>query len=302
VLLEGKILSILSPKNFASYGFRFQEEAPENMVNIWNVGWEKQTSPTYNWDGNKRKDNGTFVFQYTLSGCGAIDINGNSYILKENQAFLVAIPGSHRYFLPNHSKHWEFIYLTLYGKEAERTWNYMIQTLGPIIKFSAETLLIRLLFNLYQETVEQKIKDRFYASAKAYEFLMECYRFTKGISSTKEMPPSVSKAMMYIENNYNRPISLDDIASYTGLSRYYLVKQFNKTLHTTPGQYLNKTRIKKSIDLLRKTNLPLQDIAQQIGYDNDNYFNKVFRKMVGVSAGQFRTEKHSLPVDHIIMG
>jgi len=301
VLLEGKILTELLPTKFGSYGFRFQEESPETIANMWNVGWEKQTSSTYSWDGTKRKENGIFIFQYTLSGCGAIDIANNSYLVKEKQAFLVEVPGQHRYFLPTNAKSWEFIYLTLYGKEVEHVWNYMLQQLGPIIKIPTESTLIRLLFNIYQETMEQKIKDPFYASAKAYEFSMECYRFAKGLSLTKEMPLSISRAIMYMENNYNSPISLDDIALHAGLSRYYLIKQFSKTMNTTPGQYLNRIRIKKSIALLRKTDLPLKDIASQIGFDNDNYFNKVFRKMVGVAAGQFRIGKQSLPIDHIIM-
>lgn len=294
-------MSNLSSNKIGSYGFRFQEETLSTMVNIRSIGWDKQTSTTYNWDSTKRKETGIFIFQYTLSGFGMINLNGQSHPLKENHAFLVAIPGQHRYFLPASSKSWEFIYISLYGTEVERVWNYMIQELTPIIKIPSEKLLIRLLFNLYQETVEGSIKDPFYASAKAYEFLMECYRFAKDISPTKEVPRSISKAIMYIENNYRYPISLEDIAINADVSRYYLVKQFHKNMNTTPGQYVNKIRIKKAVELLRKTNLPLKDIAQQIGYDNDNYFNKVFRKIIGISAGQFRAGKESIPIDHIIL-
>ncbi|MEU2529569.1 helix-turn-helix transcriptional regulator, partial [Streptomyces sp. NPDC013087] len=60
-------------------------------------------------------------------------------------------------------------------------------------------------------------------------------------------------------------------------------------------------RIQKAVELLRSTRTPVTDIATQVGYANANYFNKVFRKAVGVSAGTFRESKDIVEIDHLIL-
>jgi YesN/AraC family two-component response regulator len=66
-------------------------------------------------------------------------------------------------------------------------------------------------------------------------------------------------------------------------------------------QYLTKIRIQKAAELLRSTSSSVSDIAALVGYANANYFNKVFRKAVGVSAGTFRHSKDVAGIDHLII-
>jgi YesN/AraC family two-component response regulator len=54
-------------------------------------------------------------------------------------------------------------------------------------------------------------------------------------------------------------------------------------------------------ELLRSSSLTVTEIAAHVGYANANYFNKVFRKAVGVSAGKFRDSKDFVEIDHLII-
>lgn len=280
--------------NYGTYGFRFQDEYPNDFANIFLLGREQKLSGTiYDWHGLRRKDFGPFscnyVFQYTLSGFGQLDIEGNSYSVKAGEAFIVEVPGNHRYYLPNNSDGWEYIFITLVGKKAAECWNFMKEQRGPVFKVPPNSKLIQTLLKLHQDTAKQQITDAYYASAKAYEFIMECYRFIKNVeTSNKECTLHITKALSFIHTHYNDPITLDEIAAVSGLSKYYFIKQFQNQLNMTPVQYLTKIRIQKAVELLRSTNLSITDIASQVGYENANYFNKVFHKLVGVSAGTFR--------------
>ncbi|MCC2684792.1 MAG: yesS [Paenibacillaceae bacterium] len=91
-----------------------------------------------------------------------------------------------------------------------------------------------------------------------------------------------------------------------GLATQFLMEpyQFSRLFHRTTGltamQYLTKVRLEKSMELLRNTDMTLQEIALATGYSYDNYFNKVFRKSTGLSPGQFRRGEASIPkMDHI---
>lgn len=290
-------------KDYGTYGFRFQEPFPNNVVNISVLGVEtKMLGEVYDWHGLKRRDVGTYVFQYTLSGLGRLDIGGNSYSLEAGDAFIVEIPSDHRYFLPKDSKGWEFVFITLVGKEAADCWRFMKEQSGPVLKIPPDSKLIQLLLKIYQDTYDQKITDAYYASAKAYEFIMECYRFTRNIEkASKGFSPQITKALSFIQTHYHEPLTLDEIAAISGFSRYYFIKQFQHQLNMTPVQYLTKIRLQKAAELLRSTSLTVTDIADQVGYANANYFNKVFRKAIGVSAGTFRSSKDFVEINHLII-
>jgi AraC-like DNA-binding protein len=102
-----------------------------------------------------------------------------------------------------------------------------------------------------------------------------------------------------MQENYAEIDSIEQLSRTLGLSKYRFSKLFRKTTGMTAVQYLTKIRMEKAMELLRNTKLNLQEIALRTGYANDNYFNKVFRKLTGVSPGQFRSSKETVPVDHI---
>lgn len=290
-------------KAYGTYGFRFQDVLPNDVANIFSLGWEEKMPGTvYDWDGLKRKDVGTYVFQYSLSGSGRLEIQDKSYTVKAGEAFIVEIPSDHRYYFPKDSEGWEFIFITLVGREAADCWRLMKEQNGPVLKVPPDAKLIQLMLKIYQDTYDQKITDTYYASAKAYEFIMECYRFIRNIEKTTNgFSLQINKALSFIQTHYHEPITLDEIAAVSGFSRYYFIKQFQHQLNMTPVQYLTKIRIQKAAELLRSTSSSVTDIAAQVGYANANYFNKVFRKAVGESAGTFRNSKDVVGIDHLII-
>ncbi|EKN65222.1 transcriptional regulator [Neobacillus bataviensis LMG 21833] len=284
-------------KSYGNYGFRFQDMPQNNIANISSIGLEFQTSADYYWDGLLRRDiQGVekYVFQYTLSGKGAITFQGKQYSLHPGEAFFVQLPSPHCYFLPENSEGWEFIYITLTGGAASTCWNFIHDHAGKIVKIPFEADLIQLLRRILQETNEQKIIDAYISSAKAYEFIMECFRFMKNLNPTnQELPEPITRVITFLQQQYDEYISIDRMAAIAELSSYYFIKQFRKHTNTTPAQYLTKIRMKKATELLRHTDLSIKDIAAKIGYENANYFNKVFRKITGFSPLEFRESKIS---------
>jgi len=302
--MEGKKLLLKPIKDDdGSYGFRFQENSQHSTATIHVIGYENRTLTEYDWDGNKRNGENMYIFQYTLAGKGKIDIADQSLDLTSGEVFMVKVPSNHRYYLPKESDHWEFIYITLLGQEAEKLWDYVSQIYGSVVKIPLDSYIIQLLFTIYKETTDKKINDPYTASLKAYEFIMECYRHFKNISNTKkDVPENIEKAILYIHANYHRPaLTIDEIAEKADLSKYYFIKKFSQHMNTSPFQYLTKVRIERAFDLLKDSNVTINEIAKQVGYANANYFNKVFRKIVGTSPGQFRQNKNSLPFDHLII-
>jgi AraC family transcriptional regulator of arabinose operon len=97
-------------------------------------------------------------------------------------------------------------------------------------------------------------------------------------------------ALDLLENQYNRNISVDELASITGVSTQHFCQMFKKVTGQTSTQYATSQRMERAKDLLfRFPNMQINEIAREIGYGNDSYFAVVFKKYVGVSPRQYRS-------------
>ncbi len=101
------------------------------------------------------------------------------------------------------------------------------------------------------------------------------------------------QAKEYMDNNYHKSISLEGVADEIGISSYYLSKLFKEKFQVTFMEYLKNTRIQKAIALLLdRENMPLKEIALNVGYKDPNYFSTAFKKEVGMSPSEYRNKYH----------
>ncbi len=102
---------------------------------------------------------------------------------------------------------------------------------------------------------------------------------------------AVSNAINYIRQNYMKKITLDSTAKMVYLSRSYFSKLFSEETGTTFSNYVIAVRIEKSKQLLLNSDVKLADVAYLVGFVDQSYYTKCFRKLVGVSPGKFRNCK-----------
>lgn len=284
---------------YGVYGYRFFDTLNLNssFYQLFAVGCQKITDHAYDWDGLKRMDGPLLLFQYTLSGYGHIEIGDKLHTVGPGYAFMVDIPGKHRYYLPHTSESWEFCFIMFRPANIAGLWSELIQRLGPIPKISAESSAIRYLLDVVHDAGKNRILDGYRASSIVYQFVMELYRCTAAYKEDKEAwPVKIRQAADLMETEYDRLQSLEEIARSVGLSKYHFTRLFSKTTGYTPIDYLTKIRMEKAVGLLRGTELSIEEIARKIGYASGSYFIKVFRHWVGFPPGEFRLGRGIAPV------
>lgn len=113
--------------------------------------------------------------------------------------------------------------------------------------------------------------------------------------------PAVRQAMDYCVAHYSEKITLDQISKLTGLNRSYFSQLFHKEAGIPFGDYLEELRIQNAQRLLRDLDLSMSDIADSVGFSNQNYFTKVFKKQTGLVPSQYRRQifqtEATAPVD-----
>ena len=115
-------------------------------------------------------------------------------------------------------------------------------------------------------------------------------RFTDLVFNLKDIKhvDTMFKALSFIKSNYMNKISLEDTSEEVHLSPSYFSKIFKQEMKCNFNTYLNFYRIEISKDLLKDPDVELVDIAYIVGYEDQSYFSKVFKKITGTSPGKYR--------------
>ena len=103
------------------------------------------------------------------------------------------------------------------------------------------------------------------------------------------IPSNLKKAIRYIRSHYAENISLDELASECNVSKQQLIRYFHATFHCTPITYITDYKIARAKDLLfNQPHLTIKEISNELGFNNQHYFTKVFTKATGESPSTYR--------------
>ena len=128
-------------------------------------------------------------------------------------------------------------------------------------------------------------KDKYYTAKVRFEILrFILYLVDNYLASEKNknsIPKNISNAITYIRNNYNKPLTVDDIAAQAGFSRAYFSREFKKTTGISIIAYLNYVRCSIARYLLGNGTASVREAAQMCGFENLSYFSKTYKKIMG---------------------
>lgn len=110
-------------------------------------------------------------------------------------------------------------------------------------------------------------------------------------TSMRRGDDSVQQACEFIGNNLAMPITVEDIAAHVGLSRSRLYRLFMSELRLSPVQVLTQVRIRQACALLRRGDLSVKAVAASVGYENQLYFSRRFREIMGCTPTEFAAAK-----------
>ncbi|WP_273123630.1 response regulator transcription factor [Bacillus weihaiensis] len=106
----------------------------------------------------------------------------------------------------------------------------------------------------------------------------------------KKEKSNIQEIEQYIRKNYDKDLTLQGIAERFFLSREHISRRFKQEYHDTVTNYLTTIRIEKAKELLENPFLKVYEVSSKVGYQNEKYFSKVFKKVVGVTPNEYRAE------------
>lgn len=253
-------------------------------------GHERQTNPAgYSLDGMARGDHEFFIFQYTLAGRGGLEFDGKVRFLTPGEAMLVRIPHCHRYFLPDDSPGWEFVYLCIHGGQANSVLREIQDAAGAVLNLSGGCRRsLASLMRILRVAFGEEETSAFQASALAYEFVMGLADDVLQAGGQREWSVPTEKAVAFAHRRFRQGIGVEDLAGVAGLSRSYFTRRFTREVGVSPHQYLMDLRVREAARLLLQSDATLEGIAMNVGFCDGNHLCKSFKAATGMTPGAFR--------------
>lgn len=124
--------------------------------------------------------------------------------------------------------------------------------------------------------------------SKAIEYLSRIQYLARNNDSVTEDMAILSTAVLYIENNINNRITVEEVALHVNMGYEKFRKDFSSHYHISPGNYIIRRRIHLAQKLLSRDDSSIKEIATILGYPDNFAFSKQFKKVTGRTPSDFR--------------
>ena len=234
----------------------------------------------------------------TLEGTVEYVVNGSAYTVRKNEVLIIPGEAPHSLNMGENSSR----YLYLFEPDTLRSLRdlKMIPGLFDRVFYlhdGSEThLRIREMLLKIQNLDHEK---ELAWNARAYSYLIRIFallsqHYLSGAVSWRKEPVGavdqevIATAMNYINEHYQEELSLEDVASFAGFSRYYFSRSFKKQTGYFFKDYLCQKRLQVAKDLLTRTELSMREVAIRSGFGSVATFNRTFREKNGCTPTKYR--------------
>lgn len=282
----------------------------ENFFYIQEAGYLKSLKPHL----SRRSGLNSYLFLIVLSGSGNISYRNFTHpterhpnpgrpdhpqntstlpvtttiAAKTGDCFFLDCMGEYTH-ISSEDDPWELLWLHFYGPQAEAYYSYFSERHSwhfHSIHLSELTAAIWSVIHYHEEKNEDT--DILTAQQIVNILTLICTESAERESSLSALDDKLKDVRSYLDEHYTGDISLDQLAERFYISKYYLSREFKKEYGTTIIQYVLAKKITNAKELLRYSNASIEDIARLCGIDDASYFNKVFKKMEGCTASEYR--------------
>ena len=263
----------------------YKQNYTDNVeLSIFNCGHEC-CQPGYTWGPGVRDH---YLIHLVVAGKGTYQVNDVSYALQAGDLFL-AKPNQLITYAADAEEPWEYYWVGFNGACA----NKLVQQAPfkdncPMHHCQDRETVQEALYNIYLSRGPEPQCEAL-MTGYLYIFMANLMKEAQAMapSSGNTSSQYVLSAIKFIQFNYSHDISIDDIAKVVGVSRSHLYRVFMSNVGQSPIDYLTGYRISEACYLLKSSTLSIAEIAVSVGFFDQFYFSRVFKKIKGVPPSKY---------------
>ncbi len=229
-----------------------------------------------------------YYLMYIVSGRLTVRLDGVDAFATSGD--FIIFPPNYKYFYKYTEDDEPLSYLWVHftGCATEQYLSELGMESLPTLRHSGKDSLAKLYFERMFELYSSHGKLRELAlSAVLLETLVELGR----ASGADQKEKSLSRSLAYINSRYTEEIRIGELASLESLSpsRYHVI--FKERMGMPPSEYIIELRLRHACGLISSTDMPISQVASLVGYDDQRFFCRIFKKKLGISPSEYRKKK-----------
>ncbi len=231
-----------------------------------------------------------FQLIYMAKGQGTFRIHGQEQILREGQGILYTpdIPQFYQYTLSdNPDIYWLHFHAVVPSPQLER----LRFDTAQCYTFGSHLDILFYFDSIIKELQQKRKHFSSLCNAYATTLLTLLHRYSL---EEKEGQSKGQRAfddlLIDMNEHFYEDIPIEDYAAKYHMSTCWLIRRFGELYQTTPRQYIIALRVDKGKELLRSTDLSINEIAGVVGYSNPLYFSRIFSKLTGMPPSTYRNK------------
>lgn len=225
----------------------------------------------------------------TVDGEGVFTFNREEHKLSKGQGILLLPFTPHSYF--TYGEKWSTIYMTFSGAAVEEIMVSLdIHHSEFYSEKNSDPLLSNLVYKIMDNIEQSSEFSRLDSSEYLFSFMIALKKYGKMNKrhSISHYYEKVHPLVNWLEENYAEDIGLDDMSEWSGMSSQYLTTLFQETLKMSPYTFLIQLRIREAKKkILAHNDLPLKEIAKQVGFRDVSHFIATFKRLEGITPRKY---------------
>lgn len=260
--------------------------ARTNLIHLQETGSLQAQKP----HTSQRENLASYLFFLVEDGSGTLEYEGQQFPLEQGDCVFLDCrkPYAHRSSL----QLWKLKWVHFYGPNMNGIYKKYQERGGrPCFRAEHPETFSALLETLYETAASSSyIRDMkiLETLTTLLTLLMEASWNPEGGSGRSGHKRNLQNVKEYLDQHYAESISLDNLAELFFLNKFYLTRIFKEQFGISVYQYLLRVRVTHAKQLLRFSDLSIEAIGQECGMEDANYFSRMFKKVEGLSPGEFR--------------
>lgn len=272
----------------SNYRFHVVQDDLFIDLNLYQFGREK-CDPLHKW-GPAICDH--FLFHYVINGKGWLEVNSKTYAIEAGQGFLLC-PQQVGVYYADHDDPWTYTWVEFDGLHARESMTLAgLSEKQPIYTSEAK---------YDHNNLEPYFMSLIDAAGQAsiglvghglilLEEIVQTSKTKVPFGNKRLRKFYIKEALLFIEENYQQDITIEDIANASGLSRIYFSRIFKEFTGKSPQQFLITYRMSKAAILLKSSRISIAQVSSSVGYGNQLHFSSAFKSIFGIPPREYRSK------------
>lgn len=236
----------------------------------------------------REREEGTqeYILIYCTEGEGYIHVEDKKYRIRKQEAFCIPSNKKHRYYASEENP-WSIFWVHFKG---ENTVHFPLDDC-EIIQINsrhAENRIITLFDVLFRVLERNYTLGNFIYISQVLSLILAEIYFREKVDEASKQNRHITAIIRYMYKHMDENLRLEDLSRELQLSKSYINAVFKKYADRAPIDFFINLKMQEACKLLKSTDLYIAEIGQRLGYEDQYYFSRIFKKVIGVSPTEYR--------------